>query len=79
MLSWIFQPAISAKYWPNGSGRNFIFRASGFYGDEHNVRIKVLNAVRQTVDGGKVWRLSHADFCRPRQRNSYLFPPATVE
>jgi hypothetical protein len=30
---------------------------AGFYGDEHNVRIKVLDAVRQTVEGGKVRQL----------------------
>jgi hypothetical protein len=29
----------------------------GFYGDEHNVKIKVLDAVRQTVEGGKVRQL----------------------
>lgn len=30
---------------------------TGFYGDKHNVRIKVLDAVRQTVEGGKVRQL----------------------
>lgn len=52
------QPEFYVPYW------------IGFYGNEQSVRITVLNAVRQTIEGGKVRQLVEAWMRGPRRMHA---------